>query len=189
MKSHWKPFNTYLLVGLVSGLTGCETTPPAKAPKPASPAHSGSKKSSKEFSTLSLHLQVNADGTDRNAPALVFRENPLQINVERASFLNEAHIIKATVEEEGGGLLSIRIQFDRSGTLLLENITSANSGKHIVLFSQFGDARFLAAPVIEHRITDGSLTFTPDATRTEAERIVRGLNNVAAKLKKNDLIK
>ena len=189
MKSRWKPFNTYLLVSLVWGATGCETTPPAKPPKPAPAAKTGPKKSGKELSTLSLHLQVNADGTERNAPVLVFRENPVQINVERTSFLNEGHIIKASVEEDPDGLISIRIQFDRSGTWLLENITSANSGKHIVLFSQFGDARFLAAPIIHTRITDGSLTFTPDASRAEAERIVRGLNNVAAKLLKNDMIK
>jgi hypothetical protein len=32
---------------------------------------------------------------------------------------------------------------------------------------------------MNERILDGTLTFTPDATREETERIVRGLNNVA----------
>ena len=36
--------------------------------------------------------------------------------------------------------------------------------------------------MIAQRIPDGYFTFTPDATRAEAQRIVRGLNNVAAKL-------
>ena len=36
-------------------------------------------------------------------------------------------------------------------------------------------------PRIATRITDGVLAFTPDATRAEAERIVRGLNNAAIK--------
>ena len=44
------------------------------------------------------------------------------------------------------------------------------------------EARWLAAPRISQRIKDGVLVFTPDATREEAERIVRGLNNVAIKL-------
>jgi hypothetical protein len=43
------------------------------------------------------------------------------------------------------------------------------------------DCRWLAAPVISHRIGDGVLVFTPDATREEAEEIALGLNNVAKK--------
>ena len=171
------------------GATSCETTQSPKSSKPTPAAKTDSKKFGKELSTLSFHLQVNLDGTDRNAPVSVFRENPIQINVERSSFLNEGNIVKAAVDEDPDGLISIRIQLDRPGTWLLENITSANSGKHIVLFSQFGEARFLAAPVINRRITDGVFTFTPDASRTEAERIVSGLNNVATKLKKNGLLK
>ena len=195
MKSRWKPFNTYLLALLVLGAVGCETTQSAKAPKaPKNPnatktAKAKPQKSGKELTTLSLHLEVNRDGTDRNAPVSVFRENPMLINAERTSFLNEGRIVKATLDEDPDGLVSIRIHFDRSGGWLLENITSANSGKHIVIFSQFGDARFLAAPIINARITDGVFIFTPDASRTEAERIVRGLNNVAAKLQKNGLVK
>ena len=189
MKSRWNPFNTYLLAWLVLGATGCETTQSPKPPKTPPAAKAGTKKFGKELTTLSLHLQVNADGTDRNAPVSVFRENPMQVNVERSSFLNEGRIVMAALDEDPDGLISIRIQFDRQGTWLLENITSANSGKHIVIFSQFGDARFLAAPIINKRTTDGVFTFTPDASRTEADRIVRGLNNVAKKLKKNDLLK
>ncbi len=189
MKSHWNPFNTYLLALLVLGATGCETTQSAKASKAPKPPKAESKKSGKELTTLSLHLQVNRDGTDRNAPVSVFRENPIQINVEKSSFLNEGRLVQATLDEDVDGLISIRLQFDRSGTWLLENITSVNSGKHIVVFSQFGDARFLAAPILNKPITDGVFSFTPDASRTEAERIVRGLNNVAAKFKKNLLVK
>ena len=192
MKSRWKPFNTYLLALLVLGAAGCETTQSAKAPKAPNATKTtkaNPKQNTKDLTTLSLHLEVNRDGTDRNAPVSVFRENPMLINAERTSFLNEGRIVKATLDEDPDGLVSIRIHFDRSGGWLLENITSANSGKHIVIFSQFGDARFLAAPIINGRITDGVFIFTPDATRTEAERIVRGLNNVAAKLQKNGLVK
>ena len=56
----------------------------------------------------------------------------------------------------------------------------------IAIFSQFGeemkDYRWLAAPVINRRISDGVLVFTPDATREEAEEIALGLNNVAKKV-------
>ena len=50
--------------------------------------------------------------------------------------------------------------------------------------SQFGEMRWLAAPMITRQIQDGIFVFTPDASREEAERIVRGVNNVVAKLNK-----
>jgi hypothetical protein len=36
--------------------------------------------------------------------------------------------------------------------------------------------------VINHRIGDGVLVFTPDATRDECEEIAIGLNNVSKKV-------
>jgi len=71
----------------------------------------------------------------------------------------------------------------------LESITTANRGKRIAIFTQFGvekaaKQRWLAAPMIARRLTDGVLIFTPNATREEADEIVLGLNNVASKIKK-----
>ena len=78
--------------------------------------------------------------------------------------------------------ISIFVQFDRRGTWLLEQYTTANRGRRIAIMSQFGQVRWLAAPKISKPITDGTLVFTPDATREEADRIVRGLTNVAKKM-------
>ena len=39
----------------------------------------------------------------------------------------------------------------------------------------------MAAPRIARRISNGVISFTPDATRDEAEQIAIGLNNVAIK--------
>jgi hypothetical protein len=44
------------------------------------------------------------------------------------------------------------------------------------------ESRWLAAPVIPRRISNGVLTFTPDASREEADLIAIGLNNVAKKV-------
>ena len=57
-------------------------------------------------------------------------------------------------------------------------------GRRLVIYCNFEDSRWLAAPVIREPIKDGLLTFTPDATREECERIVEGLNNVARELDK-----
>ena len=58
--------------------------------------------------------------------------------------------------------------------------------RRLAIAAQFGEKevqmRWLAAPVIRKRVTDGILAFTPDASREETELIVRGLNNVAVKL-------
>jgi preprotein translocase subunit SecD len=90
------------------------------------------------------------------------------------------------VDDPLGGF-EFTIQFDRQGTRLLEQYSTASKGKRIAVFSYFGnpkepgkgEVRWLAAPVVRERITDGIFTFTPDASREEAERIARGLNNVA----------
>jgi hypothetical protein len=47
-------------------------------------------------------------------------------------------------------------------------------------------ARWIAAPVIHGRISNGSLVFTPDASREEADEIARGLTNIAKKIAAKD---
>ena len=165
MRTPVSRFNTYLFAAVVAliATSGCKSL--------------GGKK---EASTLRLHMEVNP-GSEGSAPVPIYRENPVYVNVEKEAFLNEGSIAKASVVEVMGGF-SIFVQFDRRGTWLLEQYTTANRGRRIGIMSQFGQVRWLAAPKISKPITDGTLVFTPDATREEAERIVRGLNNVAKKM-------
>ena len=159
-------FNLYLL--LLLACAGCETT-----------GHQ------KEASTLQLHVEVNPDGTDRNAPVPIGRGDfSFQVNVERDPFLNEGSITEAWVVDALGGF-QILVKYDAKGTRLLDQYSMAHRGKRVAILSQFGEARWLAAPVLANRITDGTFAFTPDATREEAERIVRGLNNVAKEMHKD----
>jgi preprotein translocase subunit SecD len=149
---------------------------------------SADRQRAKELSTLRLHLEVNPDTTGRSAPVPIFRESPLLVNVETDSFLDEAHIIQAQVQDDPRGGFVIRIQFDSIGTSLLNATTLANPGRRIAVGSQFPNLRWLAAPVIQGRMADGVFTFTPDASREEAERIVRGLNNALHLAKKRSLV-
>ena len=168
MASRLCRFNAYLVVALLSMCcAGCQSM------------------KKKEASTFRVHLEVTQDGTDKNAPVPVYRQNPMYVNVENAPFLTEVHISKASVVDAMGSF-QIMIQFDRRGTWLLEQYTTAHRGRRIAIFSQFGAARWLAAPVMNNRISDGLLVFTPDATREESERIVTGLNNVAKEFQKNN---
>ena len=85
-------------------------------------------------------------------------------------------------------MIAIKIEFNSTGTVLLEQYSATNPGRHFAIFCQFGpeqkEQRWLAAPLINQRITDGKLVFTPDCTREEADEIVLGLNNVVSKIKK-----
>jgi hypothetical protein len=167
MNSAIKQFNNYLL-GLLAALVagGC--------------ASAGGKKG-KEASTLGLFLEANAAEAGHTAVVPVIRASPVLVAVDRAPFLNEGHLVEAAVVEVLGGF-AIQVKFDPHGTLVLDGATTANKGSRIVVYSLFTEGRWLAAPKITTTIKDGVFTFTPDATREEADRIVRGLNNMAAAL-------
>lgn len=139
------------------------------------------KQKRKEASTLKLHLQMDFDTGDRTQLIEVVRAKPTVLRVERVPFLDESHVVDAKVVDTIGGF-AIMVQFDFHGTLALESVSTTHRNKCVAIFSLFTEGRWLAAPQLNTRITDGTLVFTPDATREEAERIVRGLNNVAIQM-------
>jgi preprotein translocase subunit SecD len=114
--------------------------------------------------------------------APIYRAQPVNIRVEKSPFLTELNVSDAKVTTSQG-VLAVVIQLERKGAWILENYTSANPGRHYAIFSQSGEkaanSRWLAAPLVTYRITDGILAFTPDATKEECEEIVAGLRNVA----------
>ncbi|MGA2866686.1 MAG: hypothetical protein ABSF95_19600 [Verrucomicrobiota bacterium] len=174
MMISWNRFNVYWLLALpLTLICACR---------------SAESKSNKALSTLRLFLEVNPDGTGRNRPVPIYRDKPFMVNVETEPFLTEANVSEARVIEAVGGF-AMRIRLDRRGSWLFEQYTVANRGKRYAIFSQFhspldpksNQARWLGAPVISARVSDGVLVFTPDASREEASQIVRGLNHVARK--------
>jgi preprotein translocase subunit SecD len=177
--ARWFNLNFVLLLPLLAlTFAGCETTDPNN-----SAASGGKKKKDKEATIIRFHLETNRDGTGKNGPVPIYREQPIMVNVNHAPFLDTGDIVEAAVVDTMGGF-AISILFDRHGTWSLDAATGSNRGRRIAIYAEFGSARWLAAPVIRNRIADGVLTFTPDADREEAERIVRGLNAVAKELKK-----
>lgn len=158
-----------LVLGLALLLAGCAGTSGVRSGK------------DKEAATLRLHLQINEDSSERGQRVPIYRASPTKIYVSKDWFVNEGDVIEAAVVQTLGGI-AIMIQFNKHGTLLLDSVTTRYRGQRIAIYSQFGDARWLAAPVIERRIANGIFTFTPDASPEEAERIVRGLNNVAKEM-------
>ena len=181
MKNCFARFNIFLLIITMALVGGCKTSQEKKDAKKEDKAEK------KQMSTLRFHMEINPDGTERNGPVSVYKDNPTVINVWRAPFLDESHIDEASIIDQFGSF-AIRIKFNSyMGQRLLEQATNTYRGQRIAIFSQFTEARWLAAPKITRTISDGVFIFTPDATREEAERIVLGLNNLIKEIKKEKL--
>jgi preprotein translocase subunit SecD len=177
MKMRCQAFNIYLLlITFVLG-SGCQTSEESKKKK--------------EQSLVRLHLEMTPDGSDHVKQISVFRGQPVLINIDRTHFLDSSSLTAAAVVETMGGF-AIQLKFDAHGTFVLNQITTGYRGRRVAVFCHSSEDRWLAAPRLSTRITTGVFTFTPDATREEAERIVRGINNFADKLRrktKYDLVK
>jgi preprotein translocase subunit SecD len=163
-------FNTYLLLfAVLAVVAGCQS--PERQRKKMSAA-------------LRVHQETYRDGTSFNEFATIGRTSPMVINVQRTPFLTEDNIASAKIVETVGGF-ALQIQFDAQGTRLLEQYTASNPRKRLAIFCQFGEkmdhARWLAAPMVYRRISNGVLMFTPDADHEETAQIELGLNNHARK--------
>jgi hypothetical protein len=172
MKIRWNRFNIYLVVGLtVCLLSGCKTE---------------DAEHKKQLARIQLYAESNPDPGGRTKEVQVYREHPVTFTVERDPFLTESNVKHAEIVDALGGF-AFRLEFNKEGSWLLEEYTSGNRGRHIVIFTQWENkaasetsiGRWLAAPTIHKHVADGILIFTPDATREEAEKITLGLNNVA----------
>ena len=172
MKLRSSLFNTYLLLfGLAWGGWGCHTAgDQKKAPK-------------KGFAAVSLHLEVGRDGTDKNSTVMIGRQTPFPLNVNKTAFLETSHLSSVSLVDDGMGGFGLRFLFNRQGAWLLEQFTVSNKGRRIAVFAQLDDFHWVAAPLITQGISNGVFTFTPDASREEAEKLVLGLRKVIKKLR------
>jgi hypothetical protein len=171
MKVCVRQFNVYFaLAAALALLCGCQT-----------------EKHDEKVSVLRVHLEVNADNAGDMSTAQtvsVLRSDSVTVTIARDPILTEANVVAARVIDVNGGF-AVEIRFDETATWVLEQNTADNPGRHLVVFGQWGDkltdGRWLAAPLITHRIGNGMLSFTADCSRDEADRLVLGLNNVAKK--------
>ena len=173
MKSPPCVFNGFLALAVIAVLTNCATSEESKRKK--------------EMSTLRIHVESDPGNADRTSAISVIRASPILLNIDREAVLDESDVAAATLVGQADGLYSVEIQLTRRGGWILERTSVANRGKHLALFSAFGDqARWLAAPLITAKNSSGRLVFTPDATYEESKRFVNGLNNMAKKLERGE---
>jgi preprotein translocase subunit SecD len=172
MKVWTRQFNIYLaVVAALALLCGCQTD-----------------KTKKPVSALRVHIEASPDSIGTSQTVSVLRADPVLVTVAQQPVLTEANIVTAKVIDAPGGF-AIEIRFDETGTWILEQYSASNPGRHFVIFGQWGEklanGRWLAAPLITHRIAEGVLAFTADMSRSEADQLVLGLNNVAAQIHKS----
>ena len=172
MKVITRQFNLFLAFLALAWLCGCQTN-----------------KKDKETSALRIHIEASPQSSGSTQSVSVLRDDPLLVTIFKEPILTEANLVEARVIDARGGF-GIQLQFDESSSLVLEQFSAANPGKHFVVYGQWSekpaDGRWLAAPLITHRISDGKFSFTPDMSRTNADRLVLGLDNVAQTAKKEE---
>jgi hypothetical protein len=141
-------------------------------------------------SAVRIHIEVNPDSAGTSQTVSIVRSDPVLVTIAQEPILTEANVVAARVFDAHGGF-AIEVRFDETATWILEQYSAANPGLHLAIFGQWGDklanGRWLAAPLITRRISDGVLLFTPDCSREEADQFVLGLNNVAKKIHKKSL--
>ncbi len=174
MKVCARRFNTYLALVVTVGLfSACQTT-----------------KRDEISSALRVYIETNDNGISSSQTVSVVRAHPMTFSVASTTVVTEANIVAAKLIAAQDGF-AIQVQFDENGTWTLEQYSASYLGKHFVIFGQWGknvaDSRWLAAPLISRRIGNGTLVFTPDASREEADRLVLGLNEVVKKIHKGQL--
>lgn len=136
-------------------------------------------KKGKPIRRIRVYVESRHDLPDRTLPALVGRSNPMRFSAEKLPILNEVHTEHAALLDEPGGF-RVELKFESLGARILESYTSAAAGRHLLIMTEIdGEARWIAAPVIRQRLAQGVLSFVPDASREEMERLVTGLNQEA----------
>jgi len=169
MQSLMKHFNLYFAAILsLALLCGCETD-----------------KSKSATAAMRVHLET-PNAFDTTQTISVMRNYPVKVTIAKEPIFSEANLLGARLIETPGGY-AIEMQLDERSSLMLEQYSASNVGRHFVIFAQWGkkisEGRWIAAPLISHHIANGVLSFTPDTSREEAEQFVLGLNNVAKKLR------
>jgi hypothetical protein len=123
MKSYVSRFNIYLLIPFLL-VAGCST--------------SKSRFTKEEQSTIRLYLEGDPADSTTTGTVLVGSER-IPMTIEREPFLMEDDLRKVVMVNDPGadGGSSIELVFNEHGALMLDMLTTANKGKHIVVFSQF----------------------------------------------------
>ncbi len=147
-------------------------------------------KPDKEVAAMRVHVELR-DGAEGGRTISILRASPVSLLIEKEPFLDERDIKSAKIVETVTGF-AVSVTCTLHGRLVLEMTSVSRTGRHLAVVSTWetdkdkSETRWLAAPLLKGALREGVLTFVPDCTREEAEHLVRGLNNLAIKLKNQE---
>ena len=172
MNFYTRRFNLYLLPWLVCLLvSGCALW------------HHSDK--NKAVGIVRVHVESDNSNAGSTKDITFPRSEPIKFNIQTDAILTEADIVGARLFDTPGGGFAVELKFAETAGWRLQQYTAASPGKHLAIFAQWGKAltegRWVAAPLIAHPIANGTLTFTPDASRQELEQWIKGLDAEAKK--------
>jgi preprotein translocase subunit SecD len=168
--------NLILLLFLCACL-GCNSTPSKKE------AEKKEADKSKQAALLHFHLEANPDPNGHTMEVSIGRSTLDKVTIMTQPVLDEGFMKKVElVDTDELGGYAIKVTFDEAGTRRLDSISVEHRSRRLAVNATWTENRWLAAPVLTKRISNGVFIFTPDATREESERIVNGLQNVVKKL-------
>jgi hypothetical protein len=178
MKCWRQSFNIYLLAVLLAA--GCET---------------GGLSPTKDYSKLRIYME----GQESDGTLVRVGRDKTPIYVKAEPILTEEDVEGARVEENADGTLGIQVKFSDHGGIVLDMESTANRGRHLVVFCQFRPGKntsdeaatelgkslpWMAMVPIRVGLTGGVVHFTVPATQAEAQQIVQSINNSVAELQK-----
>lgn len=174
MKGYTLGFNLFLaLATVLLALCGCQSLE----------KDIGMKKDEAK-GTMRVHIELppeNSGAIKVSQTISLLRADPVQVTIDRDAILTEANLLAAKLISTPEAP-AVEVRFEDKGAWVLEQYSAANPGRHFVIFAQWGtnleSSRWIAAPLITHRIKDGILSFTPDMSKKEEDEFVKGLNNV-----------
>lgn len=189
MRIAFRRFNSFFLAaGVTAAVLHPSAVVAADAAKPAPSKSSSKSKKEDPLAVVRLFTEVVDDGT---APKIeVFRRVPQMYAVSKQPFLDERDVARMVLLDTADGGFMFEVDFTNHGKQVLEMQTVSAGGRRLIIFGQWNvdgqekpEERWLAAPLIKTPIHDGTLRFSADCSREEAERIVEGANAVAVKMK------
>ena len=167
MNIHRVRFNIILAAALVLG-AGCKST------------RTGLKKG--DASTIRFHAESHPGLTGRTFVAEIGERNPFEMVLKVDPFITEANVLKAEAWDTTDGGVAIRLELDRFGRRIMEVNSALLRGQRIAVQSHFPENRWIAVTTMNELGSDGVILIYPHTTAEEADRIVKGLNLVAAEL-------
>lgn len=187
MKPRLRSFNIYFFAAAAILASGC-----------------GSRSLSlhKDYTFLRVYMEAR-NGASSGSQIVEVAHTPIFVVAE--PFLTEQDVSQARLMDNPDGTYDIQVSFNDHGSLVLDMTTTSSRGLDLVICVQYpprswnrpndSDAfpsdksasarsRYMSWSAVRIRsgLTGGTIVFTPDASRVEAQRIVDGLNNIVSEL-------